>query len=649
MPDALASSTTLASSHANRHAWALEKYGHLLTEVLRKDMSAEARAVEKLPEAQIPAHIVSLILEKADPTQNKGMTSWLVRQYAQGGLRLEDTGTANETLTMFQRYAPRLGPGQRDLGRYPHLAAVWEAVIGFANDEEQQISGKAQKALDKARAYRESRILRQDEDGFTIAVPLTEFAAKWWGRGTRWCTAAGKNNRFWHYHKDAPLIVVVIPESGSQGKFQLWATRNDVQFMDASDTDVPLDVIDRHWDRFIGLLLYCLCQGFDVVSFFPKNRLTEEICRIAVEHDGFNFYFVPEAFRTDELCLFAAERCGYVLSEIPKDRRTSNLCEVAIDTHASAFQYVPAEIQTAEMCRAVVMQIGWAVKYVSEGLLTAELCKLALEANRGSLEHVPDAFRTEEVCEVAVRQKGKDLQYVPMDRRTLEICRLAVVQEGAALQWVPEDLLTEEMCRIAVSQNGLAIMWMPERLRTAELCEAAVEQNGDALSWVPRRLRTMELCVRALSRSGGALAWVPEGLRTYEMCEFAVRQSGHALKSVPKKLLTDELLKIAVAKWGLFLESVPKKRRNQEICKIAVRRNWSALRYVPKALRTLEMYKIAAAQDSTVLFDAPQHIRDQLGAAAPQPVATWRLTDLDEIASALRDHTKFQSPEVMHV
>jgi len=37
----------VSSSQASRHAWALEKYGHLLTEALRKDTSAGARAVEK--------------------------------------------------------------------------------------------------------------------------------------------------------------------------------------------------------------------------------------------------------------------------------------------------------------------------------------------------------------------------------------------------------------------------------------------------------------------------------------------------------------------------------------------------------------------------------------------------------------------------
>jgi hypothetical protein len=220
MPEPRLSPFKLPAAHAKRLAWALKAHGYLLTAAVRKDTSPEARQVEKLPDEQIPEHVGRIILERADPTLAKTMTGWLVKQYSQGGLRLEDTGTANETLSMFRRYAPRLGHVQRDLGRYPHLAAVWEAVIGFANDEEQHLSGKAQKALDRDKAYSESRILRQDEDGFTIAVPLTEFAAKWWGRGTRWCTAAEKNNQFWHYHRQAPLIVVFIPELKEKGKFQ---------------------------------------------------------------------------------------------------------------------------------------------------------------------------------------------------------------------------------------------------------------------------------------------------------------------------------------------------------------------------------------------------------------------------------------------
>ncbi len=119
MPDDLPFSNKLPSSHANRHAWALGKYGRLLTEALGKDTSTEAREVEKLPVEEIPGRLVGLIMEKADPSQNKGMTAWLVGQYAQGSLRLEDLGTANETLTMLRRYAPRLEPKKRDLRACP--------------------------------------------------------------------------------------------------------------------------------------------------------------------------------------------------------------------------------------------------------------------------------------------------------------------------------------------------------------------------------------------------------------------------------------------------------------------------------------------------------------------------------------------------
>ena len=49
MPDTLTASPNISSSHANRHAWALKKYRHLLAEALRQDTSAEAREVEKLP------------------------------------------------------------------------------------------------------------------------------------------------------------------------------------------------------------------------------------------------------------------------------------------------------------------------------------------------------------------------------------------------------------------------------------------------------------------------------------------------------------------------------------------------------------------------------------------------------------------------
>jgi hypothetical protein len=536
MPDDLTFADKLPTSHTNRHAWALEKYGHLLADALRKDTSAEARTVEELPAEQIPAHIVRLILENADPTKNKGMTAWLVGQYAQGKLRLEDLGTANETLTMFRRYAQRLEPTQRDLGQYPNLAAVWEAVIGFANAEEQQISGKAQKALDRDKAYAESRILRQDPDGFTIAVPLTEFAAKWWGRGTRWCTAAEKNNQFWEYHKKAPLILVVIPELKEKGKFQFWVTEHSVQFMDVADSPVSEVLITKYWPRFVPIISFALQRNSWALERVPQKLRTEELCRIAVAQDGLALRCVPEDLRTDEIYRIALAQSGLALEHVPEALRTEEVCRIAVAQRGWALGAVPKKLRTGEMCRIAVAQDGWALQYVPQQLRTKAMCRIAVAKTGEALMHVPEALRTDEIYRIAVAQNYEALAYVPERLRTEEMYRTAVAQNGGALRNVPEKLRTDAICSIAVAQTGYALGYVPWDLRTEDMCRIAVAQSGLALEHVSEDLRTQEVCRIAVSQYGGVLRYVPEDLRTEDMCQIAVAQDGRALEHVPKHL-----------------------------------------------------------------------------------------------------------------
>jgi hypothetical protein len=483
-------SQTYTPYHANRHAWALEKYRHLLVGAVERDTSAEAREAKKLPKEQIPGRLVSLIMERADPTPNKGMTAWLVQQYAQGGLRLEDLGTANETLALFQRYAQRLEPGQRDLGKYPRLAAVWEAVIGFANAEEQNLSGKAQKALERDRAHAESRILYQDQYGFTIAVPLTEFAAKWWGKGTRWCTAAEKHNQFFEYHEEAPLIVIVVPDLGTKGKFQLWATDEEFNLLNAQDEAVPEELIVTRWDTF------------------------EKVYRLILSADGFALMYVPKGLLTEELC------------------------RIAVAQNGRAFSMVPHNLRTYEICRMAVAQDGLALRDVSGPLSTDEMCRIAVAQNGRALEYVPQKLRTDAICRISVALNGLALQDVPEDLRTEDLCRIALSQNGRALEYVPQRLRTDELCRIAVAQNGWALEDVPEALRTEEMCRTAIAQNGGALSDVPQKLRTVEMCRIAVGSNGLALDWVPEPLRTEDMCKIAVAQNGEALKYVPTGLIS---------------------------------------------------------------------------------------------------------------
>ena len=577
----------LPSAHAKRLSWALNAYGHLLAAAVRQDTSPEAREVGNLPDEQVPEHVARLIQDKADPTVAKTMTGWLVKQYAQGALRLEDLGTAYETLDMFHRYAQRLPKGEQDLGQYQSLAKVWEAVSPIAEAEHDKLSGKAQKALERDKAYAESRIMRQDEDGFTIAVPLTEFAAKWWGRGTRWCTAAEKNNRFWKYHEDSPLIVVVIPELKENGKFQFWVTEHSFQFMDAADNPISEVLITEYWPHFEPIISFALLLNGRALEHVPKKLRTEELCKIAVTQTHRALQHMPLARRTEEVCRFAVAQDGRALG------------------------YVPADLRTVEMCRIAVAQNGLALLYVPQHLCTEELCRIATAQDGGSLEYVLKKLRTEELCRIAVTQNGRALEHVPENLRTEEMCRIAVAKSGMVLYHVPQKLRTEEMCRLAVTQDGEALRHVPEKLRTKEMCRIAVAQDGGALYHVPENQRTKEVCRIAIAQDGGALLHVPEALRTEDLCRIAVAQDGAALQYVPEDLRTADLCKIAITQNGYALWAVPEKLHTEEMCRIAVAQNWEALIHVPEALC------------------------DQMRVLIPVPHPDWDLLLLDDLAVAL--------------
>ena len=105
-----------------RRAWCLQQFGEHLALATQGDGSADAKALRELPSSHPVETIIDLLMDQADPTQQKKFTPWLVREYAAGRLLLEDLVTANETLTLFQPYAPRLKTEPRNIQRYGHRA-----------------------------------------------------------------------------------------------------------------------------------------------------------------------------------------------------------------------------------------------------------------------------------------------------------------------------------------------------------------------------------------------------------------------------------------------------------------------------------------------------------------------------------------------
>ena len=63
----------------------------------------------------------------------------------------------------------------------------------------------------------------------------------------------------------------------------------------------------------------------------PKEFLTEEICRAAVNNDGWELGFVPEELKTPELCRVATGKDFWSIDHIPKEFRGLYLKQILTD------------------------------------------------------------------------------------------------------------------------------------------------------------------------------------------------------------------------------------------------------------------------------------------------------------------------------
>ena len=454
-----------------------------------------------------------------------------------GGLE----STVGQAISLFDKHKSKLPIEKRSvyalnkktkLPLYQSPGDLWNSVKQFQGE----LSGKELKKEEQEQVYRETEFIYKDEEtGFQIVSPLTEESAKWWGKGTRWCTSAENNNMFEHYAKQAPLLILLMPtnedSTGNREKLQLWKSDNFIQFMDEVDNSVTLDYMEKHWN-----ILEPICLWLNSLKYIPDIYMTEDICKNIIQKHGAFLYSIPKEFKTLEIYEIAIANNGSSLQHISEECRTQGLCELAVKQNGLALYHVPDKYKTKELCELAVSNNGNGIGDVPEELITEELCKIAVKQSGHALHCIPEKFITKEICEIAVKQYGEALRFIQKELRTKELCELAIKQNGKALVDVPIELRTEELYELAVKQNGHSLNYVPESLKTEELCKIAIQNNGEALKFIPIKYRNKELCELAVQQNGLNLMYVPYEIKTEELCKIAVKQNQDALIHVPEEL-----------------------------------------------------------------------------------------------------------------
>jgi len=172
---------------------------------------------------------------KVDPTPNHKYLDWIMRQYLEHDFRQEDFNRVQTALEAFDYHKARIL--QKDINQYHKLADLEDAIEAVKGTKSKREEIKAVKTDGADKIF--------DRGGVTVYRIKTEAAAKFYGAGTRWCTAADKDCQFKHYNKEGPLYVIFCKGfNGKLEKFQFHFESD--QFMDAEDIEIDLNVIIQH-------------------------------------------------------------------------------------------------------------------------------------------------------------------------------------------------------------------------------------------------------------------------------------------------------------------------------------------------------------------------------------------------------------------
>lgn len=184
---------------------------------------------------QMSAPDVLAKLAEADPTggQHKFL-QWIVNQYLKGQFKLEDVSRIKVDLSEFLRVRSQLE--KKDINQYKTLSELYDVLDPLEGEE---VVSKRQQDKVEGDEYFESgqAVLITNTDGVKIIKLASKDASCYFGRGTRWCTAAREDNMFEEYNKQGPLFVVIVDGTKYQFHFESG------QYMDAQDRELSKDEI----------------------------------------------------------------------------------------------------------------------------------------------------------------------------------------------------------------------------------------------------------------------------------------------------------------------------------------------------------------------------------------------------------------------
>lgn len=530
-----------------------------------------------------------------DPTPRHEYLDWICRTYVSESFLFEDTDRVKNTLTVFHRYKHRLPLEQRDIGRLKSEQDLWDIVERYTpkNGEKEPAEGKALKRQEKAKALSGSDILESsDLDDWIVVSPLTHFAARWWSKGTRWCTGMSNGTHYKYYSERGPLRILISP---SGAKFQVHIAT--LTFCDAADRHIDSDkflatipgTALKLLQKDVADTIHTLGHFNSIPVLLRTETMIEDARRSGIEKavtlaeskDGFVLKHLPSA-----LSMWA-----YGIIDSASFNRHQHHEDIALfkdDEIISRYFSKKETGQTSEKRSRLVLfddikncgDIEFIQSAVT-GLMSLWEKSSGFAANNYAAvigKHFVEFF-TQDTWDSYLNQaalKNRNTSDFPINPAAVTTETADALAKHNLFTILPTSFLTSERVDIFVNQkpeniNLVKVNGYDHMISDETIEKVARWKKGQGLGYIPLKRLTQELFDSVVEEFPTAIYHVNEKYLTEELVEKVVTLIPHAILRIPPRFVNEALMIKAVSAHGSLYQQLGQKWRTPLVTEAALR------------------------------------------------------------------------------
>ncbi|MCS7317741.1 MAG: hypothetical protein NZZ41_05470 [Candidatus Dojkabacteria bacterium] len=201
---------------------------------------------------------------------------WIVQRYVTNNLGLYED-VISKVIPGLLTYDSlkrknKLKPIHKDINQVKNIHQLLDILDEYQNEDTKSISEKEKEIEQNFYKNNEAELIYNDPD-IKIVVPKTERASCYFGRNTRWCTAAtNSRNYFKAYNRKGRLYIILDKKNNRKFQFHF----NTFQFMDEKDSPINIVEFKKKYPKVIDLFSNMNVNKKLKNVFKPVENLTSD-------------------------------------------------------------------------------------------------------------------------------------------------------------------------------------------------------------------------------------------------------------------------------------------------------------------------------------------------------------------------------------